>query len=127
METKRNTSRRYVCDKQQINRSLFLTRQCEKGMEAIIEKIKQVGDEIFSMCKPQPTLLVKVTEKSHTRVSWCTDKPFFFIISIYVAGCNVRWNVECNIRSKMTHKSSVRKMMRSFQKEKNLQKPKNLH
>lgn len=121
----KNKARRYL---REVNRACpdFSSPEKETTAGIILLQIKTEMSNLFTLCKERPCPLVSKATKSYIRTTW-NGKTTFFRISIYVAGYNIRWDVDCNFRSKEIKRNEVMWKIRIFMKENGLQNPKNHH
>lgn len=65
-----------------------------------------------SFCNPQQEKILETSKETHVIFSADKNKPTFFIISIYVRGCNIRYNLHCNT----SNKDELREHLRAWRK-----------
>lgn len=55
---------------------------------------------VVSLCRPTPCLLKKITNEDAVVVELHKNKHNYFVIQIYVKGCNIYWTITCNTQEK---------------------------
>lgn len=95
---------------------------CEKNhvqeLQEIMKIIKSLGSGIYTLCFPRPithkTVRTRISTKTRLVITTERAKPTFFKIKIYVQGCSVSFEVDCNTNEK----EKARELLKKLKKEK---------